>query len=84
MEQTYVVTASITDGKHLTLDEAIPLTSGKVRVVVEVLSAEPKAPTDLASFERRLRERQAARGHVPPTREEVDAYLNAERDSWDF
>ena len=84
MEQAYVVTASLTDGKHLALDETIPLASGKVRVVVEPLPAERQVARDLASFERTLRERQAARGHVPPTKQEVDAYLNAERDSWDF
>jgi hypothetical protein len=39
---------------------------------------------DLAAFERALRERQQVRGHVPPTKEEIDAYLKAERDSWDF
>jgi len=29
-----------------------------------------------------IRERQRLRGHQPPTKEEVDAYLQAERDSW--
>jgi antitoxin (DNA-binding transcriptional repressor) of toxin-antitoxin stability system len=28
-------------------------------------------------------ERQQARGYQPPTRGEVDAYLQTERDSWD-
>jgi len=31
----------------------------------------------------RIHARQRERGHVPPTPEEVDAYLRAERASWD-
>lgn len=30
-----------------------------------------------------IRERQRARGHVPPTKDEVDAYIREERASWD-
>jgi hypothetical protein len=63
------------------LDEPIPLALGKVRVIVEQVPNAPKA--DLAVFERTLRERQTARGHVPRTKEEIDAYVKAERDSWD-
>ncbi len=82
MSQIYQVTGELTDSRTLKLDEAIPLNSGKVRVVIAELEKEPKP--DLAAFERLLRERQAARGHIPRTKEEIDAYLNAERDSWDF
>ena len=73
MQEVYRVTGELTDGRHVTLDEAIPLTSGKVRVIVEQIPAggEP----DLAAFERAFRERQHKRGHMPPTKEEVDAYL---------
>ena len=81
MTQTYRVTGALTDNRHVLLDEPIPLPAGRVRVVVEELSNEPKL--DLTAFERLLRERQAARGHVPRTKEEIDAYLNAERASWD-
>jgi hypothetical protein len=82
MSETYEVTGELTDGRHVTLDEPVPLPAGKVRVVVEPVPAAAKP--DLAAFERELRERQRARGHVPPTKAEVDAYLDAERDSWDF
>lgn len=54
---------------------------GKVRMVVEELSNELKP--DLPTFERMLRDRQAERGHVPRTKEKIDAYLNAERASWE-
>jgi hypothetical protein len=81
MSQTYHVTGELTDNQHVRLDEPIPLTTGRVRLVVEKLSNDPQA--DLVAFERLLRERQAARGHVPPSKEQVDAYLNSERASWD-
>lgn len=83
MQQAYVVTGSLTDARTVTLDEALPAEQGKVRVVLELLPVAPR-PMDLIAFERMLRERQAARGHVPPTKEEIDAYLKAERESWDF
>jgi len=82
MSQAYEVTGELTDSRHVILDEPIPLTVGKVRVTVEQIPGEAKP--DLAAFERSLRERQQARGHVPRTKEEIDAYLNAERNSWDF
>jgi hypothetical protein len=82
MSHAYQVTGELTDSRHVKLDEPIPLMPGKVRVVVEQLTNGPKL--DLVAFERLLRERQAARGHVPKTKKEIDAYLNAERASWDF
>lgn len=84
MQQAYVVTGSLADGRTVTLDEPLPVAAGKVRVVVEVLPGEAKPRMRLEEFEKVLRERQAARGHVPRTKEEVDAYLKAERESWDF
>ena len=80
MSQTYQVTGELTDGRHVTLDQPIPLTAGKVRVIVEQMPSVSKP--DLADFELQLRERQTARGHVSRSKEEIDAYLNAERDSW--
>jgi hypothetical protein len=82
MSQVYQVTGELTDSRHVTLDEPIPLTAGKVRVILEQVPTGPKP--DLAAFEGTLRERQRARGHVPRTKEEIDSYLNAERESWDF
>lgn len=81
MRNAYIVTGTVTDERTVTLDEALPVTSIKVRLVVE-----PLASTAELSYEETLsliRERQRQRGYSPPTREEVDAYLEAERDSWD-
>jgi hypothetical protein len=81
METAYIVTGTLNDDRTVTLDEALPLGPMRVRLAVEPL--EPKQPRSHEEFIRELRQRQKARGHVPRTREEVDAYLQAERDSWD-
>jgi hypothetical protein len=81
MSKTYVVTGTLTDGRTLTLDEELPLAETKVKVTVEAIETKPKRSFDEVMSE--IRARQKARGHVPPTREEVDAYIRAERDSWD-
>jgi len=82
MSQAYQVTGELTDSRHVTLDESIPLPAGKVRVVVEELASAAKP--DLVAVEELLRARQAARGHVPRSKDEIDGDLNAERASWDF
>jgi hypothetical protein len=53
----------------------------KVRVVVEAVESTPRMDHD--AFLAWLRARQNARAHVPLAREEVDAFLRAERESWD-
>lgn len=80
MNSAHIVTGTLTDVQTVSLDEALPLTPTKVRLVVEPLfSASPRRYQEVIA---EIRERQRARGHRPPTREEIDAYLQAERDSW--
>jgi len=81
MQQAFVVTGSLTDSRTVCLDEPIPHSSGKVHVIVEVAEVTPNMSHD--EFLAWLRERHEARGHVPRTREEVDASLRAERENWD-
>ena len=81
MQQAYVVTGLLSGGRTVALDEALPATAGKVRVVVEMLPSE--APADLASFMKKLWEEQQQRGHVSRTKEAVDADLRDERENWD-
>jgi hypothetical protein len=82
METAYIVTGTLTDQTTVMLDEALPLTPMKVRLSVEPLPSEPPAKRTHAEVIAEIRERQRARGHQPRTREEIDAYLQAERDSW--
>jgi hypothetical protein len=81
VEQAYVVMGSVVDGQTIKLDEALPITAGKVRVVVEALPAEGEST--LQEVLDKIHQGQRERGFVPPTREEVDTYLRAERESWD-
>lgn len=83
METAYIVTGTLTDQNTVTLDEALPLTPMKVRLSVEPLPIEKTAKRTHAEVIAEIRERQRARGHQPRTRQEIDADLQAERDSWD-
>jgi hypothetical protein len=80
MAETYVVTGTLTDAQTVHLDEALPLPPTKVRVVIEPLAAHP--PRSYREVMAAIRVRQTERGHRPPSREAVDAYLRAERESW--
>lgn len=81
MTNAYVTTGTMTDGRTLTLDQSLPVTNGPVRVVVEPLP-KPVVRRSLEQFVEELRARQAARGYVPMSAEEVDAHIKAERASW--
>jgi hypothetical protein len=81
MTNAYIVTGTLTDPKTVHLDEALPVAAGKVRLVIEPAAAPPPQQS-LEEYLADLRKRQAARGHVPMTVEEVENYIKAERDSW--
>ena len=81
MTATFTTTGTLTDGKTLTLDTPAPQGTGRVRVTVEPV-AEPPA-LNLLDFFEELRKEQQARGHVPRTREEIDAAMREERAGWD-
>ena len=68
MRHAYIVTGTLTDAYTLTLDEAMPLMSQKVRVVVEPLvTTSPRPDREVMAT---IRARQQARAHQPPTRNE--------------
>lgn len=81
MGKPYVLTGTLKDERTVTLDEALPLKSGRVRLTLESLRPEPSKP--YREVIAAIRQRQRARGHQPPTSEEVDAYMKSERESWD-
>jgi hypothetical protein len=80
MQTAYIVTGTLNDDQTVTLDEALPLAPMRVRLAVEPLSSKPARTHDEVIAE--IWERQRSRGYQPPTRAEVDADLQAERDSW--
>ncbi|MDP6039043.1 MAG: hypothetical protein QGG64_10870 [Candidatus Latescibacteria bacterium] len=81
MADTYTVIGTLTDHQTVRLDEALPLESQKVRLVVEPLSSDAKPSYEEAM--QKIREGQKARGHKSRTKEEIDTYLRAERESWE-
>jgi hypothetical protein len=81
LQQAFLVSGSLTDSRTIRLDEPIPLSRGKVRVIVELADRAGKMSHE--EFLTWLKDRQEARGHVPRNRDEVDAALRSERESWD-
>jgi hypothetical protein len=74
-----VVTGTVIDDRTVTLDESLP-TGTKVRVIVESATSQRRPVIEVLE---EIWAAQRKRGHVPPTREEVDEYIRQERDSWD-
>jgi hypothetical protein len=82
MTQPIVLGGSLRDASTVVLDRPLPVTSGRVEVIVRLQPDLPPAKQSWGEFLRDLRTRQAERGHTPMTAEEIDAYLRAERASW--
>ncbi len=80
MHNAYIVTGTLTDAHTVTLDEELPLTSVKVRLAVKPLS--PVSQRSYQEVMAEIRQRQRAHSHRLPTRDEVDAYVRVERNSW--
>lgn len=81
MNNAYVVTGTLSGGKTVQLDEPLPVSAGKVRILVELVQdTQPKQAWQ--EVLQRIWADQDARGHVPMSVEEVEAYMKGERDSW--
>jgi hypothetical protein len=81
MQTAYVLTGTLWK-EQIELDEELPQNGYRVRVTVEVLGPiedEPQEP--ITEVLKEIHEQQRQRGHVPPTKEEVDAYLREIRGS---
>ena len=63
----------------LELNQPLDLPPGKVRITVQHLEASTVANENIRTFLERIRAEQQARGHVPQTRVDIDADLNALR-----
>jgi len=81
MTGSFTATGTLKDGQTIVLDQPVSAPRGRVRLVVEPLDA-TTARVPLNEFLDDLRQRQAARGHVPRTREEIDRALQEERAAW--
>jgi hypothetical protein len=75
-----VLEGTLTPDGTLQLDQRPNLPAGRVRVTVQPLSPAAPPGDTLMSRMRAVWDAQKARGHVPRSREEIDADLNALRD----
>ena len=81
MSVTWTVTGTISDAQTVRLNQPLPVSSGEVQVTIEMTEPAEK-PTWLQVLEQ-IWVDQKARGHVPMTREEIDAFMREERAGWD-
>lgn len=80
MDAHYLLTGTRTDDHTIALDEALPLGPTRVRVTLEPLEERTSGGYEEAM--KRIRTRQDARGYRGGSRAEVDARVEAERESW--
>jgi hypothetical protein len=79
MPNAFIVTGTISDEHTVALDQPLPIKGGRVRLVVEPIGTPQRSYAEVMSA---IRDRQRQRGFQPPTREAVDAWIHAERESW--
>lgn len=81
MKEIYTITGELIDERTVALDKPLLLGQQKLKLTIEQM------PSDKAGSYRevvaRLRVRQQERSHCPPTRDEVEKYLENERSDWD-
>ena len=85
MTHAYVLNGTLTDAQTVRLSEPLPVQAGdEVRLTVEVVrTARPRGnAANVLAVLAKIREEQRLSGHVPMTKEEIDAYIKGERDSW--
>ncbi len=85
MAESYTVSGTLEHKRLIRLDEPIPLRTGKVKVTIRAGAKktvqQPKRKNIAVTLEA-IHARQRARGHKPPTVEEVVDYVRQERESW--
>ena len=81
MGKTEIRTGTLIDDRTVALDKPLPLWPMKVRVAIEPLDEKHRRPYRPEVISN-IHAAQAARGHRPPSRDEVDRRVQSERDSW--
>lgn len=82
MAATFVVMGTQTDGHTLRLDDELPMLKDKLRIAIEPVAT--PSVNRYAEVMASVREGQSARGHNPRAKDQIDASIQAERDSWDW
>src|SRR5262245_59667144 len=82
-DKPVVVQGTLEPDGTLRLDERPALPGGRVRVTLEPLEPPAASGPDWWDVLAGIWKDQAARGHQPRTREQIDAELDAQRDEWE-
>jgi len=81
MPEYYTVTGTLSNERTVVLDQPAPLPTGRVRVTVVMLPTTESEIPFLAKLEA-IHQALRASGYRHRTREQVDAQIKAERESW--
>jgi hypothetical protein len=81
MLEHYTVTGALSNEWTIILDQPIPLPARNVRVTVVILTETQAQSPFLVKLEA-IHQALRASGYQPRTKEQVDAQIRAERDSW--
>jgi hypothetical protein len=76
------VTGMLSDAQTVILDDPVPLPPGRVRVTVETLPSAKSGEQFLSKLEA-IHQALRTSGYRPRTKEEIDAQVQAERESWE-
>jgi hypothetical protein len=82
MEQTFVVNGTVENGQLIHLDEPLPISTKRVSVVVRPALRKDRNGKTLVEWLERIHERRRKLGIKSLTKEEIDAWIKEERDSW--
>jgi hypothetical protein len=82
MENAIIVRGKLIDDRHIELDEPIDELSGPVEIMVREAPGEPRS-TDVDGLLRIEEEWRAKNRDKLRSKEEIDRYLEEERDSWE-
>lgn len=82
MSDQYIITGALVDKQTVKLDQPVPWPTSRVRVTVELLAPTQAHQTFLSELAI-IRQNLRASGYRSRTKEEIDAQLQAERESWE-
>lgn len=82
MEQTYIVNGTVENGQIIHLDEPVPISTKRVSVIVRPALKKERNGKTLVEWLEKIHERRRKLGIKSLTKEEIDAWIKEERDSW--
>jgi len=82
MEQTFIAHGTVENGQLIHLDEPLPISTKRVSVIVRPALKRDRNGKTLVEWLKKIRERRKKLGIRSLTKEEIDAWIKEERDSW--